>query len=451
MRSLLARIPIRNESDLVAALALIRPGAAAGEAKSAFVRRARGEEPPEPLFPLLAKRLTETHGLLLYEEDLMVLLSRTGGLGLGEADELRAAIIESGGDPAALAPLAARFLEQAQAAGGETALPLARRAWEAAARFAAYSFNKAHATSYGRLAYLSAYTKTHHPLPFACALLNHHQGLYPLRTLAAEFVRMGLTLRAPHVNHANYHSCLEEGAARVGLDKIRGLSFQAAADLLEERDGRGPFASLRELLERVRFSRREISALVLAGAADGLPPLAAAAYPFAHEAALALLDEKGNPADLDQLVLPQPAAGKRVRLYQDLVRVRNELRILEMHLHAHPLALLREEASRQGCLPIREAAALPTGARLRLAALIAAMRRIPTRRGPMQFLTLEDETGLLEAAVLPPACRRLGERVATPGPFLVEGALVRQQGAVHLMVNLATPFYQREQPFGRER
>jgi DNA-directed DNA polymerase III PolC len=453
MRSLLARLPIHRQSDLVAALALIRPGAAAGSAKAAFVRRARGEEPSAIPFPLLADRLAETHGLLLFEEDIMLLLSRTGGLNLGEADELRAAIINSGGDAAALADLEASLLQRA--AGQGTAETSARQAWAAAACFAAYSFNKAHAASYGRLAYLSAYSKAHHPVEFACALLNHHQGLYPLRTLAAEFARMGVELRGPHVNFSTYPSGLETGlgegpaAVRVGLDKVRGLSRRGSEALLQERAGGGPFGSLRELLERVRLNRREVAALILAGVCDGLPPLTTADYPFAHEAALDWLKRGGALTGLDRLPIPRPVAvSERGRLFQRLVRVRNELRILQMHLLAHPMALLRPEAQRYACRPIFEAVAAPAGAKLRLAVIVAAMRRVPTRQGPMQFLTVEDETGLLEAAVLPPAYRRLGERIATPGPFLIEGRLRRQQGAIHLDVGDITPFHERERPYG---
>ncbi len=90
----------------------------------------------------------------------------------------------------------------------------------------------------------------------------------------------------------------------------------------------------------------------------------------------------------------------------------------------------------------------PAGTKLCLVVIVAAMRRVPTRQGPMQFLTVEDETGLLEAAVLPPAYRRLGERISTPGPFLIEGRLRRQQDAAHLDVSDITPFHEREQPYG---
>lgn len=456
MRSLLARLPIRRLSDIVAALALIRPGAAAGEAKSAFVRRALGEEPDELIDPIMADRLQETHGMLLYEEDIMVLLSRIGGLSVGEADELRSAIVRSGGDPEILASLEAAFLERARMTSNaeERSEARARRAWAAAARFAAYSFNKAHAASYGHLAYLSAYMKTHHLLEHACALLNHHRGIYPLRTVAGELSRLGVILRGPDVNRSAYSSRLEvsPGAVRVGLDKVNVLSIRTSASLLEDRDAHGSFATLRDLLERVRLPHRELAALVLSGACDGLRPLTSENYPFLHETVLEGLRRGDSPAAVEKLHFEAGAiAGDQTRthLYQSLVRVRNELRYIGMHLTGHPMALLRMEAERYGCIPISGAVSAVMGSELRLGVTVAAMRRVPTRQGVIQFLTLEDETGLLEAVVLPPAYRRLGERVTTPGPYVVEGKLRRQQGAVHLDVSGIAPFHKRHQPFGR--
>ncbi len=461
MRSLLVGIPIRSQSDVVAALALIRPGAAAGEAKSEFIRRARTGEVGEPLDPIMADRLAETHGMLLYEEDIMVMLSRLGGMTLGEADELRSAIVNSGGDPEVLTSLETGFLERAGTVlgRGPESSARARRAWEAAARFAAYSFNKAHAVSYARLAYFTAYMKVHHLLEFACALLNHYQGFYPLRTVAGEFARLGADLRGPQVNRSelastvgDYQTRKRANFVRVGLDKIKVLSLRSAASLIDAREEDGPFSSFRQLVERVHLPFRELAALVWSGACDGLAPLSAGEYPFVHEAALDLLKRGSSPEVLDGIRLRDraetPGDRKRLHLYQSLVRIRNELRYLQMHLSGHPAALLRAEAARYGCIPIREASGSSAGSGFRLAALVSALRRVPTSRGPMQFLTLEDETGLLEAALLPPAYQVLGERVTTPGPFLVDGRLRRRQGAAYLEVSGLAPFYQRERPYG---
>ncbi|UFS70756.1 DNA polymerase III subunit alpha [Geomonas sp. RF6] len=456
MRSLLKRLPIRSQNDVTAALALIRPGAASGEVKGAFVRRARDEEGVNFPFRLMEDRLRETYGLFLYEEDVMLLLSRTGGITLDEADELRRAIVKSGGDPATLALLQSAFLDRASAVAGRKGAQ-ARRAWATATRLAAYSFNKAHAASYALLAYYSAYAKVHCPLEFACALINHHQGLYPLRVEVAELSRIGIVVQAPHVNESQYHSFSvtaagQKGSVRVGLDKVKGLSVRRAMEILEDRRRRGPYASLRNLLERVPLSLREVAALVLSGACDELSPLHSQHYPFAHEAALEQLQEGSPLPDLDRLRVALPdtesAEGERIRLYQALVRVRNELSYLQMHLAAHPMALLREEAQRMSCVTVEEASHASAGKTVRLAVVVAAMRRVQTRQGAMQFLTVEDETGLLEAALLPVVFQELGDRIKTAGPFLVEGRIRRQQEAVHLEVSYLTPFHKRPGPFG---
>jgi DNA-directed DNA polymerase III PolC len=454
MRSLLARLPIRRQSDLIAALALIRPGAAAGEVKNTFIRRARGEEKKTVDLPVLTDRLRETHGLPIYEEDIMLLLSRSGGVSLAQADELRRGIVKSGGDAALLSSLQTRFLTRAGSnfPNDRSALARARRSWQVAARFAAYSFSKAHAASYALLAYYSAYLKIHHPVEFACALLNHHQGLYPLRVEAAELRRLGVRLLPPHVNDSEYHSRIvetENGAGerpvRVGLDKVKSLSRRAALEMVAERKARGPFVSLRDLLDRVRLGVHEVAALLLSGSCDGLPPLRAADYPFVHEVAVERLRQKCDLSELENLRVvtqtPDSAAEReRVRKFQALVRVRNELNYLEMHLSAHPMELLREEAKQAGCVTVSQTVATPSGSSVRLAAVVAAMRRVMTKQGPLQFITFEDETGLLEAVVYPVVYRQLGERVTTPGPFLVEGKVRDQQGAVHLEVGRLKPF-----------
>lgn len=452
MRALLAQLPVTRLSDVVAALALIRPGTAAGRIKQAFISRARNQQGHHE-FPEIADRLEETYGLFLYEEDIMLLLSRTGGVSLAEADELRRAIVKSGEHPGALARLAAGFEQQAHQHGA-TDTERIRNAWAVASRLAAYSFNKAHALSYGWLAYCSAYTKAHFPLEFACSLLNHHQGIYPLRTLAGDFTRRGLELKGPHVNLSAYHSRCEDrnpdgtGRLRLGLDKLKGFSQSAARRLIATRETNGDFTDLGNLLERVRLTRGELTALVLTGACDGLAPLGANDYPFAHHAVLDRL-ESGGPLLEPDLPIPRPAViDDKVQLYQTLVRVNNELSYLGTYLTCHPLALLRNEAKRYGCRTIATVARAKEGARLRLAVLVAALRRVATPQGPMQFVTLEDETGLLEARIMSRDYHRLGRQVTTPGPFLVDGRLKCSEG-VHLEVKQIALFHRRRMPYAQ--
>jgi DNA polymerase III alpha subunit len=462
-RSLLAQIPIRGVSDCVAALALVRPGAASGDAKQAFVRRAHGEEPPDYPHAALEGWLRETHGILLYEEDILRVLSVLGGISLEEADELRSAIQEDQDRPDELERLERRFLSLAQRQGIESGV--ARSAWEIVLKFAAYSFSKAHAWSYGLLGYRAAYMKTHFPVEFGCAVLNHHGGMYPPRTLAAAIGRWGVDLLPPSVNRSEPACTVEDPpgggpgrrasgspvagrAVRIGLGKVKRLSGRSLSRILRSRRQNGAFRDLADVLGRIPLSIGEVEALVLSGACDELPPLSPAAYPFAHEAAMASL-RRGLPAGAVD-VLAQRLAGPRrkadprtLETYRSLVRIQNELRFLEMHVSDHPMRVLRREAERHGCLTTREAARC-TGEFVRLAAIVAATRRVATKDGSvMRFVTLEDEEGTLEAVIFPGGYRTLGDAITTPGPFLLAGTVEDDHGDVHVVVSEFRPFHQR--------
>jgi DNA polymerase-3 subunit alpha/error-prone DNA polymerase len=415
MRSLLVRLPIQSLADCTAALGMVRPGLASGEGKDSFIRRALGEEPPLAVHPAVADLLEESRGLLLYEEDLIRVLARAGGLSITEADGIRSALTKG----APVAELGRGFVEHAPDRA------LAAAVWPHVARFAAHAFNKAQALSYARLAFESVYMKVHHPLELGAALLDHYGGHYPLRTIAWELQRKGVTLLAPHVNRSELGSSLEEGRLRLGLSRVKRLRQRTALSILDER----PFKSLSELMDRVKPGLRELEALILCGACDGLEPLRAEAFPVPHRAVLAQLGSQLKLAKLER--------------WPELARVHLELTFLEMSISGHPLKLLREEATRAGCVSTQQ---VREGGpeRVRIAGTLAASRPVETKGGAtMQFLTFEDEDGLLEAVLFPPVRASQAKKLTTPGPYLAEGIVERDRGDVQLDVEWLTPFYQR--------
>lgn len=440
VRATLRKLPIEDLGDLMAALAVVRPGPASGGARAAYIRRARGEEPPEPPHLRLAAVLQGTHGMLVYDEDVIAALAAMTGWALARADAARTTLIDGSADPAALAALQREFFAAAGATG--VAEPDAARVWDLAARFAAYSFNKAHAAGYAQLAWRTAAMKSHHPAAFACGVLDHYGGHYPLRTIAADLARHGVRLLAPHVNHSSVATTLEAGAVRVGLGHVKHLTAATTRQLLRAR----PFADLAALLRAIPLGARELQALVLAGACDGLAPLDPEAYPIAHEALLTRLDVDRSSARLHGFVAGAPV-GPAADLYRRLVRVRNELTYLHMHLSDHPLQLLRGEAERAGCIPTCAVTA-HAGREVRLAGLVAASRRHRGAHGRvMQFVTLEDESGLVEAVVSSTVYAALGDPIRNPGPVLLTGRVVVDRGHPHVDVTQVQPFYRRARPF----
>lgn len=445
VRALLRQLDISSLDDCVAALALVRPGAAGGAAKQDYVRRARNDAPTRPVHAALAERLRRTHGVLLYDEDLIRVLADAGGLSLAAADELRAAIISAGEDRAALRQLERHFLGAAHRAGSDPAF--ARAVWHNARRFAAYSFAKAHALSYAVMAYAAAYMKTHHRAAWGVALLNGYGGAYPLRTVVADIQRHGVQVLPPAVNHAELAATLvqDEDAVRVGLAQVKHLTRKSAEAIVASRRDRGRFRSVDELLGRVHPAVRETQALILSGACDDLPPLSANVYPFVHEALVKGLKGKMNPTAFKRVVEiagSVPADDESQRRYRLLVRIRNELNYLEMHLTAHPMQVLRPEAREASCLTAAELAQTTSG-RFRFAGIVAASRVHSTDGETMQFLTLEDETGLIETVIPPSMYPRLAARVTMPGPYLVDGTMADDGGNLHMLIAALRPFHER--------
>ena len=268
MRNLLLQTGAATMDDVIQAVALIRPGPAGSGMKDAYVRRFRGLEPATPPHPRLVDVLWDTHGVMLYQEDVMQAAARVAGMELAEADQLRRALQKH--RTADFDALHARFLEGAARERIERAD--AERVWRIVANFASFAFCKAHAVTYGRIAYRAAWLKAHHPAVFLVAFLASETGYYPARVYVEEARRLGVAILRPDVNKSGATFAVERvGAAfalRIGLSQVKGLSQRLVRALLEERARGGPFLSLPDFLARTAAHTDEAAALVQCGAFD---------------------------------------------------------------------------------------------------------------------------------------------------------------------------------------
>ena len=198
MRSTLKEIHARSEDDIMAALALYRPGPLTGGLKDAFVRRFKGEEKVSHIYPALAPLLDETFGVILYQEQVLRIAHELSGFSLAEADLLRRAM--SHFDPGKrMQELQRKFVSKAESKSGVPSA-IGERVWEMMAAFAGYGFPKAHAASYAKVAWRSAWCKTYFPAQFMAAVLANWGGYYSQRVYLSEARQMGLAVRPPHVN-----------------------------------------------------------------------------------------------------------------------------------------------------------------------------------------------------------------------------------------------------------
>ena len=440
MRNLNRMLQTHDLATTIAAVALIRPGPAGSGMKERFVRRLRGEEPVTYLDPRLEPLLRDTFGVPLYEEDVMCVAAEVAGLSLEDGDVLRRAI--AGSDATERERMAGLFLHSAFRRGYRP--EVARALWDHLLQFGAFAFCKAHAAGYGVLAWQAGWLKAHYPTAFACAIQNHHAGMYDLRTHLEDAKRRGVRVLLPDLNRSQDAFTMESGphgpAVRIGLNRVRGLSESTRRALLAAR-ARRLFSGLEDLLVRVGPAHPEAEALVLSGALDftgrSRPELLCVLtsgyeeYRRRHHQGDRRGLEDMFDCNVDEPIWPVPHLPE----FSAKERLWLEWSVLGLCVGRHPMAIFREEGRFPRAVRCRTAETR-VGRRLQVAGILAARRIVPTKEGrSMEFVTLEDETGLVECTLFPDVYARHRGVVHSLGPYLAEGRIEEQYGAPTLNVS----------------
>jgi DNA polymerase III alpha subunit len=408
MRSTLREIQAKSVEDIMAALALYRPGPLRGGLRDAFVRRFRGEEEVTQIHESLTGLLADTLGVILYQEQVLRIAHELGGLTLAEADILRRAM--SHFDPGGvMVTLRRNFI---RGAGERRNVPpeTAERIWEMMAAFAGYGFPKAHAASYAQLAWNSAWCKTHYPAEFMAAVLGFGGGYYSQRVYLMEARRLGLSLNPPHINHSDvrFRVTYPNGDPQLymGLDQVRDLTRRTIAAILRQR----PFQSLEDFLIRVDPQRKETQHLAMVGALDGLTTI---------PQALARIEQKRPPGQLGLFGASDASQDWPLERQLDA-----QQQILGISLGASPLEQIADEIRQAGALTTLEAEN-HIGEKVVIAGMRQTWRRLRARTSNqmMCYLNLEDLEGSLQVLVPPRVYRTTYQQIREPGPFLIEGVI----------------------------
>jgi error-prone DNA polymerase len=340
----------------------------------------------------------------------------TAGLTGGEAEELRRAF----GFRRSRARM--RAIETKLRAGiarNGIAPAAAEAIIHAITSFAEFGFPESHAASFALLAYASAYLKVHHPAEFYAALLdNQPMGFYHPATLVKDAQRRGVRVRPVDVGHSAWRTTVEDGAVRLGLNQVRGLREAAATRLCAARDAK-PFDSVDDLVARAGLGREEAATLAESGALGSLGLRRRAAL---WQAARAV--HGPGPLWAGRAPAPEPSPLPEMTAAERLVA---DYRGTGVTVGPHPMALVRAACARQGVVPAAALARVPDGRRVRIAGAAIVRQRPGTAKGVV-FLSLEDETGIANAIVLPALFAR-ARAVLVAAPFLlVEGICQHQDG-----------------------
>ena len=423
--SMLPRLQPRTFYDLVIEVAIIRPGPIQGGMIHPYLRRRQGLEAITYPSADMETALARTLGVPIFQEQVMQIAMLAAGFSAGEADQLRRAMAawkRKGG----LEKFHDRLI-QGMLARGYTA-EFAESIYSQIQGFAEYGFPESHAASFALLAYASAWLKCHHPTAFLAALLNSQpMGFYTPSQLVQDAKRHGVEVRAVDIVTSNWEATLEisqatQPAVRLGLNLVRGLS-QEAGWRIEEARAIKQFHDLPDLALRGQLSSTDMQALAAANALRSLAGHRHEALWHASAASPGKALLKAAPPAIDSITLTEPT---------DKQEVINDYRTLSLTLGQHPLAFLRQHLSAKRFLPASTLDTFAQGQFARACGIVTLRQRPGTAKGTV-FVTLEDETGVVNVIVWPNLVRQQRRELLNAGLLGVYGIWQKENNAHHLI------------------
>lgn len=413
MKALIKQMNPTKFLDIVDAIALYRPGPMQNRAQ--YIQNAKNPQLIQTIHPSVDPILKSTHGILIYQEQVIQIAREFAGFSYAKADILRKAI--SSKDMAVMESMKEAFL---------LAQPtqIAHELWTLMERFAQYGFNKAHSVSYAKISYQMAYLKANYPLLFYKALLNSVIGsTSKLKAYINECKSRNIKLLPPSMNYSYATFKLQEGGIRFGLSMIRSIGVHSAKQIEEVRYSNGLFKSYIDCvarLNKIKINQTQIENLIYAGAFDE--------FNLSRATMIHNLPEVLNYAEiikveLDQQIILEPDLIGEPTIYKirenKVVLSRQEQEVLGFHLSTHPVMSVKET---HPALPNHLSQAINTSGYFSFYASIVEFKEIMTKkREPMAFLVLEDELNSIEAVLFPREFPKYKEILSTSSVYLVSG------------------------------
>ena len=432
--STLPRLKPRRFYDLVVEIALIRPGPIQGGSVHPYIRRRNGREPVTYLHPLLENSLGKTLGVPLFQEQLMQMAIDVAGFTPSEADQLRQAM-GSKRSRARMERLRLRLYE-GMAERGITGT-VADEIFDKMAAFANYGFPESHSVSFAYLVYASSWIKLHEPAVFCASLLNAQpMGFWSPHTLVRDARRHGVLVRTPDINAsadlATLEECTESAgglAVRLGIGSVRGIGAELAHAIA---DGR-PYSSMEDLGRRVpQLTRRQIEALATAGAfgeSFGDARRDALWEAGAHIGGAMTLQGVTGVQSTPTLPGMEPVEEAIADLWATGISP-----------DGHPTVFLREQLDARGVLTAEQLGAVPHRDRVMVAGVVTHRQRPMTARGAT-FISLEDETGLINVVCSKGCWARHRATARDASALLVRGRVECADGVVNLVAESLSPLF----------
>jgi DNA polymerase-3 subunit alpha len=416
-------------NDLVAILALYRPGPLDAGMVDHYIERKHGREPVNYLHPLMQESLADTYGIILYQEQIMQLARVLAGYSLAEADILRKAMGKK--NPEEMAKQRQRFMQGTE----QQKIPqkLASEIFDQMETFARYGFNRSHSAAYAMISFQTAYLKTHYQCEFMAALMNHEMddSDKTLKNLN-ECRKAKIEVLPPNVNLGAAGFSVNENKIRYGLEAVKGVGEKAVESIINEREKNGPFTSIENFMERVDLSavnRRVVEGFVKCGAFDSFNETRRDMFEALDElfrwAQGKNKDRNSSQLSLfgdEELAVSKPRWNRTKQEWPINQKLSFEREALGFYISGHPLEKFRAELKKFGASTTAEVKAAGSKPSVRMGGVVTALKLKNTKKGDRYAsFTFEDWLGTMEALVWPDVYRQIQTLISADDPVLVTG------------------------------
>jgi DNA polymerase-3 subunit alpha len=429
MRDLLIKLKPENFKEIIALVALYRPGPLKSGMVDEYIKRKHGKEIIRYDLPELKEILKDTYGVIVYQEQVMRIASSLAHFSLEDADVLRRAMSKK--DPKEMEMQKEKFLMGSKK--NRINPTKAEKVFDLMAKFAEYGFNKSHSAAYALIAYQTAYLKAHYPIEFMAALLTSEvQNADKILKYIAECREMGIEILPPEINESNKNFTVVEKKIRFGLAAVKNVGDAAIDTILIERNEKGQFKSLFDFCHRVdlrKVNRRVIESLVKCGAFD---------FSKAHRSQmLTVLEDILEQSQIAQKKKGEPQLSMLIDRSRDFEEeypamdefpenqlITFEKETIGFYISRHPLSRYQEEIKKYTNLDTSSLPKLQNGTEVKICGLVSGSKEIVTKKGDrMAFLTLEDMKGFIEVILFPEVYKAALPFLRGGDPLLVKGIL----------------------------
>ncbi|MDO4581108.1 MAG: DNA polymerase III subunit alpha [Bacillota bacterium] len=434
MRKVMTELKPEHFRDIIALVALYRPGPMGSGMVDDYIRGKHGGA-VHYAHPCLEPILMETHGVILYQEQVMRVVQVMGGFTMGQADLLRKAIGKK--QPEVLAANRAAFVDGAVKQG--ISKKIAEGVFDQLEKFGDYGFNKSHSAAYALVSYRTAWLKAHYPAEFMAAMMTSvMDSAEQVAKYVAHTKAMGIKVLPPHINESSAKFTVAGGNIRYALSAVRNVGREAVWQLVEEREQGGDYNSLGELCERIPLNRKMLESLVRCGALDCFGETRATlleSIDNALELSKKLrADQDTAQSSLFDFGLDAAAHKPQVEMvirpeysFKELLDMEKET--LGFYVSGHPLDVYQDKLDKKINADSAAIAQLPDGSVVTAAGIISGLTRRFTKKGaPMANFMLEDTRGATRCTVFTRAYEQLQEQLIEGRVVLVK-ARVKVNGA----------------------